>query len=182
MASTWETNLVLTLRILIGDFLSPNKNSDLYLRSVLIAAGIIINSEIDLVNDYVFDIANITIVPDPIDLNDIVAQALLPLKAACLLTQNQFQIALGQGIKVRDGDSFVDTSASFAGYKDILQLGACKSYEQLKWQIQSSNIGNIGGAVLSPYRGPNDSPVQTVAWWYDEFSNIVGNSCRRNRF
>jgi len=148
----------------------------------LVAAGILINSEIDLTNDYIFDIANVTIVPDPVDINDIIIQALLPLKSACMLQQSQFSIALGQGIKVADGDSRIDTSVSFGGYKDILQLGPCKSYEQLKWQIQSAASANIGAAVLSPYRGPNDSPIQTVAWWYDEFSSIVGDACRRNRF
>ncbi len=173
----WDTDLVLTLRVLIGDFNLPQKNSDTYLKSVLVAAGIIVNNEIDLVNDYIFDIGNITITPDPIDISDIVIQALLPLKAACILNQSQFQIALGQGIKVRDGDSQIDTSVSFGGYKDILNLGPCKSYEQLKWQIQSSNIGVIGNAVMSPFRGPNDSPVDTVLWWYNDFASYL-NTCR----
>jgi hypothetical protein len=146
----------------------------------LVAAGIIVNSEIDLVNDYIFDISDVTITPDPVDIGDITVQALLPLKAACILNQSQFQTALTQGIRVRDGDSAIDTSVGFGGYKDIIMLGPCKSYDQLKWQIQSENSSaNIAGAVLSPFRGPNDSPIDTVSWWYDEFAAILGTSYNR---
>lgn len=180
--STWDVDLVLTLRVLIGDFNAPVKNTDSYLKSVLVAAGILVNNEVDLVNDYIFDIANITITPDPIDIGDIVIQSLLPLKSACILNQTDFQIALRQGISVRDGDSMINTSVSFGGYKDILQLGPCAAYERLKWQIQSSNIGNIGGAVMSPFRGPNDSPIDTVLWWYDEFASYLNTSRITQRF
>ena len=178
----WETDLVLTLRVLIGDLNAPQKNTDAYLQRVIVAAGIFVNNEIDLSNDYVFDIANVTITPDPVEIGDTVAQALFPLKAACIMNQSQFQVALGQGIKVRDGDSAIDTSVGFRGYRDILQYGPCASYEKLKWQIQAaSSAENVGGAVLGAYRGPNDSPIETVSWFYDQVS--IASTCRdRNRF
>jgi hypothetical protein len=177
--ATWDVDLVLVLRVLIGDLNSPQKNSDAYLQRLLITAGIIAQNEIDLPFDYIFDIENITITPDPIEVDDILTQALLPLKAACILNQSQFQIALSQGIKVRDGDSAIDTSVGFRGYRDILQFGPCAAYAALLWQMQSANSSNIGGAVLSPYRGPNDSPIDTVSWFYDEFFSTINGSCSR---
>ena len=179
--STWQDNLVLTLRVLIGDFNSPQKNTDTYLESVLVVAGIMVNSDIDLSYDYIFDIANVTITPDPIDNGDITVQALLPLKAACLMNQSSFQTALSQGIKVRDGDSQIDTSVSFLGYRDILKLGPCASYESLKWQIQSAGaMENIGTAIYSPYRGVNDTPIDTITWFYDDFIGRINQfNCRR---
>jgi len=178
--ATWNVDLVLMLRVLIGDINSPQKNTDLYLQRILITAGIIAQNEIDLPNDYIFDIENITITPDPVAINDVITQALLPLKAACILNQAQFQVALGQGIKVRDGDSAIDTSVGFRGYRDILQYGPCAAYAALLWQLQSSNSANIGGAVLSPYRGPNDSPIDTVSWFYENVVSYL-DTCRYNR-
>lgn len=179
---TWDVDLVLVLRVLIGDLNAPQKNSDSYLQRVLVAAGIIVNVEVDLPEDYVFDISDVEITPDPIVIGDTITQALLPLKAACILNQSQFQTALGQGIKVRDGDSAIDTSVSFRGYRDILEFGPCKAYEQLKWQIESAGSSAIGGAVLSPYRGPGDVPVDTVTWFYNEFATILNNNCHNRRF
>jgi len=177
---TWDIDLVLMLRVLIGDLNAPQKNTDAYLETVLITAGIIADSEIDFSYDYVFDISDVTITPDPVVIGDVVAQAVLPLKAACLLNQAQFQQALGQGIKVRDGDSAIDTSVGFRGYRDILQYGPCAAYEKLKYQLQTNSSALAGGAVLSPYRGPNDTPINTVSWFYDEFYSSLSN-CRDNR-
>jgi len=179
--STWQDNLVLTLRVLIGDFNAPQKNTDTYLESVLVAAGILVDNDVDLSTDYVFDIYAISMTPDPVEINDTIAQALLPLKAACILNQSQFQTALGQGIKVRDGDSQIDTSVSFVGYRDILKYGPCASYESLKWQIQSAGaMENVGSAVYSPYRGLNDNPIDTITWFYDDFIARVNQfNCRR---
>jgi len=166
----WDTDLVLMLRVLVGDLNIPQKNTDAYLKRILIAAGILVVNDIDLSQDYIFDISNITIVPDPVILGDILAQALIPLKAACIMNQSQFQIALSQGIRVRDGDSQIDTSVSFGGYKDILQLGPCASYSLLlNWELQSQS-SLVGKAVLGAYRAPGDSPIDTVTWFYDQIS------------
>lgn len=172
---SWETDLVLMVRVIIGDLNFPQKNTDEYLKRVLITAGILAVNDIDLSQDYVFDISNITIIPDPVLTGDILAQALLPLKASCLLNQSSFTVALGQGISVRDGDTQINTSVSFGGYKDILQLGPCKSYELLLNKLNAASSSLVGGAVLGAYRGPNNSPLDSVAWFYDQISLLSGN-------
>ena len=177
----WQTDLTLMLRILIDDLNAPQKNTDAYLYQVLILAGILADNEVDFILDYTFDISGVTISPDPITNNDNIFQALVPLKAACILNQGNFQKAIGQGIKVRDGDSSVDTTASFGGYRDILELGPCNAYDKLRKQISAANsVGNFG-AVLSPFRGPSDTPIDTLAWYYDNVSQYFSNS-RRNQF
>lgn len=176
----WDVDLVLMLRVLLNDLNSPQKNSDIYLQRVLVAAGIFVDNEIELTNDYIFDIANITITPDPVSLQDISVQALLPLKAACMINQGQFQTAVSQGIMVRDGDSMINTSVGFKGYADILKYGPCSAYEKLKYQLQASSSALVGGAVMGAHRGPNDSPIDTVSWFYNQIS--VSSSGRdRNR-
>lgn len=170
--STWDVDLVLMLRVLIGDLITPPKNTDTYLQRLLITAGILADNDIDLINDYIFDISNITIVPDPVTLGDIRTQALLPLKAACILNQADFRISLSQGIRVRDGDSALDTSVAFGGFSDILKLGACAAYAKLVNQLSAASSSLVGGAVLGAYRAPNDSAIETVAWFYDQISSL----------
>jgi len=157
---TWDINLVLMLRVLINDFNAPQKNADEYLKRVLVAAGIYVSSEVELPNDYIYDIDAVTITPDPLLVGDALSEALLPLKAACIINVGDFQKAVGQGIKVRDGDSAIDTSVSFRGFKEILESGPCAAYDKLVWDIQLLNAAGVGGtlgAVMSPFRGPDET-------------------------
>lgn len=183
--ATWETDLVLMLRVLINDLNTPQSNTDAYLQRVLVAAGIIVQNEATLSYSYVFDIDAVTISPDPVDNSDVAVQALFPLKAACIINQGSYQTALGQGIRVRDGDSMVDTSVSFRGYKDILELGPCASYEKLRWQLEASSAAGAGAAgfVVSPYRDPDvDAYYNSVTWFFDELASTVQHNCRNRRY
>lgn len=176
----WDTDLVLMLRLLINDLNVPQKHADAYLEQVIVLSAILADQEVDFAASYIYDMSNVSITPDPIDNGDTMFQALVPLKAACVLNQGDFQKAIGQGIKVRDGDSSVDTTASFGGYKDILNLGPCASYEKLKKQILVADGAGFYGAVISPFRGVNDNPLDTLSWYYDQVSNeLLGRSYDR---
>ncbi|UCG02428.1 MAG: hypothetical protein JSW11_00250 [Candidatus Heimdallarchaeota archaeon] len=176
----WNTDLVLMVRVLINDIDSPQTYTDEYLKRVLVTAGIIVDAEVPFSYDYTYNINNLTISPDPVTSEDSIFMSLVPLKAACILTQGEFKQALGQGIKVRDGDSAIDTSVSFRGYRDILELGPCAAYEKLKWSILASNkITSVGKVVLGPYRTPSGSALDTISWYYDQFvTNINGRKDR----
>ncbi len=177
----WDTDLVLMTRVLISDINAPQTYTDEYIERVLITAGIIADAEITFGYNYVYDISALTITPDPIASEDPIFIALVPLKSACILTQGEFKQALGQGIKVRDGDSAIDTSVSFRGYRDILELGPCAAYEKLKWSFLASGgaTGSVGKAVLGPYRAPGGSALSTISWYYDQFA--LGVDGRRDR-
>jgi len=141
-----------------------------------------VDAEIPFAYTYTYDISALTISPDPVSgSSDPIFQALVPLKAACILTQGDFRAALGQGIKVRDGDSAIDTSVSFRGYRDILELGPCKTYELLKWRLLATGAvdGGVGSAVLGPYRTPTGSSLDTISWFYDQFA--IGVNGMRDR-
>jgi len=174
----WTIDLTLMVRVLISDMDSPQTYTDEYLKRVLITAGIIVDTEIPFDYDYSYDISALTISPDPVTSDDSTFMALVPLKAACILTQGEFKQALGQGIKVRDGDSAIDTSVSFRGYRDILEMGPCAAYEKLKWSLLASS--GIGKAVLGPHRIPNGSALDTISWYYNQFA--VSDIGRRDRF
>ncbi len=164
----WTTDLVLMTRVLISDISAPQTYADEYLERVLITAGIMVDVEVPFAYDYSYDISALTISPDPVTSEDSTFMALVPLKSACIITQGEFKQALGQGIKVRDGDSAIDTSVSFRGYRDILELGACAAYERLKWSLLASS--GVGKAVLGPFREPGGSALSTISWYYDQFA------------
>jgi len=164
---SWNTDLVLMVRVLISDIATPQTYVDEYLQRVLVVAGIMVDAEFTFDYTYSYDIGELTITPDPVISRDPLFMALIPLKAACILTQGEFKQALGQGIKVKDGDSAIDTSVSFRGYRDILEMGPCAAYEKLKWQLLA-NTG-VGKAVLGPYRIPDSNALDTISWYYDQF-------------
>ena len=167
----WTSDLVTMVRVLTNDISVPQKYTDAYLESVLVVAGIIVNSEFPFNYDYLYSISGLTISPDPVTNRDMYFMSLVPLKAACILTQGEFKQALGQGIKVRDGDSAIDTSVSFRGYRDILEMGPCAAYEKLKWKLLTEISGGagVGKAVVGPYREPNEYSLDTISWYYDQF-------------
>ena len=173
----WNTDLVLMLRVLVSDTAEPQTYTDTYLETVLVTAGILVDADIAFGTTYAYDLTLLTISPDPVTLNDSAFMSLVPLKAACIITMGEFKSALGQGIKVRDGDSAIDTSVSFKGYRDILELGPCKAYDKLRWALIASS--GAGKAVLGPYRAPGGSSLSTISWYYDQFSTV--NTGRRDR-
>jgi hypothetical protein len=169
----WDTDLILMVRVLVSDISEPQTYTDTYLKRVLVTAGVIVDSEFPFNYDYTYSINDVTISPDPVTSDDLFFMALVPLKAACIITQGEFKQALGQGIKVRDGDSAIDTSVSFRGYRDILEFGPCAAYEKLKWSLLASgesSSGGVGKAVLGPYRLSTDSALSTIEWYYDQFT------------
>lgn len=178
----WNTDLVLMVRVLVSDIALPQTYTDEYIQRVLITAGIQVDAEFPFNYAYVYDISALTIVPDPVVSVDSPFMALIPLKAACILTQGEFKQALGQGIKVRDGDSAIDTSVSFRGYRDILELGPCAAYEKLRWSLLASGeaaSGGVGKAVLGPHRESGGNALSTISWYYDQFA--MGTTGRRDR-
>lgn len=171
--SSWNTDLVLMVRVLISDMDVPQTYTDEYLQRVLVAAGMIVDAEVTFDYTYTYDISALTISPDPVISEDQAFTALIPLKSACILTQGEYKKALGQGIKVRDGDSMIDTSVSFRGYRDILELGPCASYDKLKWSLEAAGVlsgGGVGKAVHGTYRSPTGAAYDTISWYYDQFS------------
>lgn len=143
--------LISIVRTLIGDFSSTEIFDDERIQIALAVAGIIVSRETSLGRDYEFDTVFGDITPDPVDEGDYDAVALFALKAACILNQNQYMSGVRAGIRVRDGSSEVDTTGSFGGYKDILNMGPCASYMALLKKITINSSGAGGRAVLSPY-------------------------------
>ena len=158
-------NLIEMVRVLIGDMEIEKEFNDFRIAKSLATAGVIVGRETSLSRNYLFDLSNGLISPDPSDPEtyDPKAMALISLKAACILNQNQYQGAIASGIVVREGSSMVDTTGSFSGYKDILNVGPCASYKTLL----AATVGSPGaiGRLVGYYEEPRaffDSYLQTI--------------------
>lgn len=154
LSGTWQTVLTLMVRHLIND---PDDGdvtyTDTRIQEAITVAGMIIDGQYTFAYDYIFDIAATTISPDPVAKADNAAIALIALKTACILQTNSYQGAVGSSIRVRDGDSEIDTTAGFPGHRDLLKEGPCKAFQDLLEDLQlkgSALKGGLGGAVASP--------------------------------
>ncbi len=171
MANDWETVLTLIVRNLIND-VAGTVYTDERVQTAIVVAGYMVALDLQLNYSYAFDFETPDITPDPVEINDSEAVALFGLKAACILSMNAYQSAVGKGIKVRDGDSEVDTTGTFRGYKDILEVGPCGAYTKLLKQITINKGFGVGKAVFSPIAtggyGPNG--IWHIRGFYDSLA------------
>lgn len=149
----WQDALVPMVRTLIGDDIEPSKFADSRIAQAIVVAGLLVSKDYKLAQDYSFDFSVPDISPDPLSINDTDAIALFGLKAACMLNLNSYQAAVSTGIRVRDGDSEVDTTGGFKGFSDIINLGPCAAYSRLLASLTNSRAMGVGRAVMSPFGG-----------------------------
>lgn len=141
---SWDTTLVTMTRVLINDLGITKRQTDDNIAKAIVVGGVLLSQIFNFSRTYVWDIDKPGIYPDPCD--DTEAVALLPLKAASLINMGEYQLAISTGIKVRDGDSEVDTTQAFGGYKDILLLGPSAALDK----ILASKSMRFGKAIVGP--------------------------------
>lgn len=151
------SGLITITRVLINDLDSPYTFSNDKVEQSIAVAGYQVTLDYDFAVDYTFDIDAPDISPDPMAdaTYDQIMIALVTLKAACILSVNRYTGQVGNGLKVRDGDTEVDTTAGFKGYLDIVTIGPCASYRKLLEQVGNVQFANLGKAVVGPYSHPD---------------------------
>lgn len=172
----WQTEIPLIVRALINDLGSTEQYSnDRIVQLVLVAAQYVI-LDVNLDTTYTIDIINRRISPDPSDLNnkDYDFIGLVAIKAACILDQSTFRTkAAAEGIRAALGPASLSVNGNLGGYKTILQMGPCATYEQL---IMRHNIGNASAirAIMSPFVGNNFDP-QNLNTSVSDHSRVIDN-------
>lgn len=182
--ASWQKTIPLMVRHLIDDLddcIDDRRYSEERVTQAVAIAGILVDQEYDFATTYVFDICIPDITPDPVVEGDNIAVALMSLKTACILTMNDYQQATqdGSGLKVKDGDSMVDMTGNFKGYKDIVAFGPCKSYDKLLKDLETKKSMGRGKAVLTPMVHDDFSPTGldfglSVSRFFDDFRTLVG--------
>lgn len=164
----WQDSMILMVRYLIGDTAEPYKFSDSKIEQSIVIGGLLAAQDFPFTTQYTFDVGNATIGPDPS--SDYQAVALFTLRAAAMLVLDGYQKAVTSGIRVKDGDSEVDTTSSFKGWADIVSNGPQKSYDTLKKDLMLRR--NIGRAVMTPASIGINSPWgrSSVQGFFDSLS------------
>ncbi len=158
--TTWEYEMVTMLRFLINDLEDSPTYSDTRLRQLMVIAAQIVNQEMTFNNNYTINFGSLLISPDPTvaAYRDNAFINLCVLKAACLSDETTYRSrALLEGINARLGPGGLTVSGNLNGFMNILKVGPCKSYADLKKQYQFSDLRHIK-AIFSPFVGNNFDP------------------------
>ncbi len=127
---SWQDEMIPITRVLINDLAATPTYTDDRLEQLLLVAARQVNSEMAFPQDFVIDVGNGTLLPDP-TLGDNKNDSFINLvtqKAACILDQSVAVIAAKQAISVKDGTSAID----------LRGVSECSTIKQEKyiWHLQ----------------------------------------------
>jgi hypothetical protein len=150
---SWQVDMVLMLRSVIGD-LDSTKYNDERLKQVLVVGAYNVQNDADFPNSYTVNVGGVSISPDPVDNTDTDFTLLTVYKSACILLGSEVKTESANAIAIKDGPSSIDlrgVSGSLSAlYKDL-----CTKYEEMlnKYRYESGNGDGtpVGTAILGPY-------------------------------
>lgn len=148
MANTWQVPTRMLLRNRINDAVSPYTYSDSRLNDILIAAAAEVCVAVNFANDYIVNITQQTITPDPG--TDNMFMVLVALKAATFVTKSEYHTASLKAYNFKDGPSSID-GRSVAEAKKVIAANAQKEYDDAVFAYQVGNY-SVGEAIVSPFR------------------------------
>ena len=152
----WQDEMTILLRTMVWDLNAPQKYTDDSLQQVLAVAAQLVAAEADFSQQFVADVVNVAITPDPSDrangTRDDDFLNLASMKAACIVDRGVARTE--SGILIRDNGSMVDLRAKLAAAMETLKVGWCKVYEDQKLAYQAGLLNGMtaGAAVLGPFR------------------------------
>ena len=149
----WQNDMVGMLRVLINDTEAPQTYTDARLQNLIVVGAIYVDQELDFDTTYDMDVATTGIAPDPtLDATkDIPFTNLTVLKSACLTDHSTFRTkALTAGFEAKCGPAVLKTLKHLDGFKDLLTMGPCAAYDELKHQYQMNDT-NLLFAIFSPF-------------------------------
>jgi hypothetical protein len=155
---SWKKEIPIIVRTLINDLSDTPTYSDERILQVVAVAAKYVQFDVVLDHQYIVNVANPTITPDPTVDNDSIFISLVSLKTACIIDQSVLRTkAAMEGIRAALGSASLSVSGSLAGLKLILEQGPCAAYEELTshWDVKEATAIR---AVLSPFVGNKFDP------------------------
>lgn len=151
----WQDELIPIVRVLINDLAGTPTYDDDRLEQLLLVACRQVNSEMTFDQDFVINVGNGTLLPDPTidpNKNDSFIN-LVTQKAACILDQSVAVIAAKQAISVKDGASAIDLRGVAKEKIELLKQGWCAVYRDTKFEYQTILASQTAGAaIMTPFR------------------------------
>jgi hypothetical protein len=154
----WTTEIPLIVRTLINDLSDQPVYTDERLQQIIVVAAKYVQIDVSFDNEYKINITDLTITPDPVDIQDEIFSGLLGLKAACLVDHSTLRTkAATEGIRAALGPSMISVNGSLEGIRLIMQAGPCATYDELvsHWNVSQATFVR---AVLGPFVGNKFDP------------------------
>lgn len=154
MAIAWQTEAIELLRVLINDLSDTPTYTDSHLTRLLIVAAYQVIQEVDFTQEFVVDIEEQDISPDPsaTATKDDVLINLMCIKAACILDRGKAGIAAGKAISGKDMNAVqFDLTGVATSTLALLKQGWCAVYKEAIYDYVSGT-GNLGKVVMGPFR------------------------------
>ena len=156
---SWQAEIPIIVRTLINDLDQNNQTySDERLLQVIAVAAKFVQFDISLESNYIIDVVNLNISPDPTVADDSIFISLTGLKAACIIDQSVLRAkAVLEGIRASLGPAQLSVAGSLAGFDLILEQGPCAAYDELvaHWDVKEATAVR---AILSPFAGNKFDP------------------------
>jgi hypothetical protein len=173
---SWQNEMILVVRTLIDDLGPVYKYTDLRIKQSIIVAAKYVQFDVVIEPEFIIDVVNMTITPDPTldEINNQIFISLTCLKAACLIDQSNYRNKVGvEGIRAALGPASLQVTGSLAGWKAILDHGACAAYAAFTEHWDVANATAIR-AIFSPFIGNNFDPQNLSNPSYD-YTRFQGN-------
>lgn len=155
---SWQVEIPLIVRTLINDVGDNPTYSDERLQQVIAVSAKYVQFDVVLDHQYLVDVTNASITPDPTDDNDDIFISLVSLKAACIIDQSALRTrAAAEGIRAALGPAMLSVNGSLDGFIAILDKGPCASYDELTshWDVKEATAIR---AILGPFVGNKFDP------------------------
>jgi hypothetical protein len=170
---SWQAEIPIIVRTLINDLDESNQSySDERLLQIITVAAKFVQFDVSLKSEYLVNIVNLTISPDPTIDNDSIFISLTGLKAACIIDQSVLRTkAALEGIRAALGPAQLSIAGSLAGFDLIIDKGPCAAYDELvsHWDVREATAVR---AILSPFAGNKFDPT------YLQSSDLPARSTR----
>lgn len=153
---SWKTDCVGMLRVMCDDT-DPNNYtySDDRMLQILVVSAKLLLQQADFTTVYTISFDTLEVTPDfTISPNiDQPFENLLLLRAACLIDTGETRQAAKRGFSFKDDTQAYDGRGVAAARAEIMKSGGwCKQYETALEDYQNGLIGEVGAAIISPFR------------------------------
>jgi hypothetical protein len=155
---SWKQEIPIIVRTLINDLSETPTYSDARILQVVTVAAKYVQFDVVLDHQYVVNVVDPTITPDPTADDDSIFISLVSLKTACIIDQSVLRTkAAAEGIRAALGPASLSVAGSLAGIRMIIEEGPCAAYDQLvsHWDVKEATAIR---AVLSPFVGNKFDP------------------------
>lgn len=164
---SWDTEMVMLVRNYVGDFDPANqKYSDQSMQQLILASAQFVVVDVPFSQDYVVDIVNSTLTPDPTSRATETSRDnnfinLTVLKSAWMIANGELRNYGSQAIGIRDGTSAIDLKRDLKALAAILDQMKDAYFEYKDRYIRDTLT--VGELITTPIR------IHSNRFWDGDF-------------